>query len=175
MAKQLKKPSLSRGASSIWSFKAGLIGGLALLLAACGFQPIHKYDGGMQSLQVAVLEVTGDGSERALARNLGRRISIEATVDMRVSIGFERVVTEMQRGADGIARRLQVTHHADMRVQRGDRQIMERFSLTQYMTRGDSAADEMKQMRALDDLAARDLAARLIAFLGAESRGGDSE
>ncbi len=175
MAKRLKKPSLSRGASSIWSFRASLLGALAMLLTACGFQPIHKFDGDFRNLRVAALEVTGDGSERGLARNLARRITTEATAELRVSVAFQRVVTETQRGADGIALRLQVTHHADMRVQQGAREVKDRFSITQYMTRGDSAADEMKQMRALDDLAARDLAARLIAFLAEQTRARDGE
>lgn len=177
MAKRLKKPSLCRGVLSIWSCKRHnlakrfYVGLVALTLTACGFTPIYKYDGSQAQLELKALSVSGAAIERALGRELGRRIILKNEAHENAVIALKRQIIEMQKDSDGVARRFEVRHAAQLTLTTGaagDETVVKDFALTQYMTRGDSAADELSQLRRLDDLAARDLAAQLIGFIASQ-------
>ena len=171
MANPSKKSLSYRGASSISSFNAGfgwLVVG-TLMLSGCGFTPIHKFDGTQSPLMVAALSVDGDAIERSLRRSLSRRVTISTKATARVDIKTSRQLIEVQRGADGIARRYEVRHSAHVTVTQdaahnrgGETKMM---SLTQYMDRGTNAADEMAQLRSLDELAAREISRRVSDYL----------
>lgn len=177
MAKRLKKPSLFRGVSSIWSFSAaaGLSPSFAVLfalglgLAACGFEPVHKFDSDTPRLRLAAFGVSGDAGEAGLARALERTIERSVTLSddsrQRADVQLSRVTLDMQKSASGVARRLEVRHTATVTLMDGDKTLRKDFVLTQYMTRGDSGSDEINQLRALDELAVRDLSAQIIDFL----------
>lgn len=181
MAKQLRKPSLFPGALSIWSSK--MFNGrrillpislmLSLAISACGFTPVYKYTGTENNLRLQSLSVTGTVIDRSMARELKRHISIGAPSKIGASIDVSRQVVEMQKDSDGIARRYAVTHTAKLSLQTGDQAELETFRLTQYMTRGDSAADELTQLRNLDDLASRDLTAQILAFMSLQIKEAD--
>lgn len=152
---------------SIWSSEARARAAVfvaALWLGGCGFQPIYKYQAGGETLSVAELVITGDGPQHALARHLDKAIGRSPT-SPRVQIKLTQTTLETQKSADGIARRLQVTHRAAVTLNRGGVPQEQVFTLTQYMTRSDSAADELTQRRALSDLAARELADQIIVYL----------
>ena len=170
MASRSKRPSLCRAASLIWSFRFASISTLAVFIAACGFTPIHKFDANAPALEVATLAVDGDAISSALRRSLARRLSLSNDADMRVNIQVSRTGREVQKTASGIALRLELRHQAVVELQRNDVIISQTFALTQFMTRGDSGADELSQIRALDDLAIRDLSAQIFDYLLAQNR-----
>lgn len=174
MAKQSKRPLSSRGVSSIWLSdrvhvaRRVLAGLVVLSLGACGFSPIYKFDGTAVPLHISHLSVTGEAIDRAVARNLDRRLERHADADLRAEIKTARRLIEMQKDSDGIARRFEVHYEARVHLALGSdtqESVVQNFRLTQYMTRGDSAADELSQLRRLDDLAARDLTAQILAFI----------
>lgn len=131
-------------------------------MSGCGFQPIYKYQGDAPTISVAELTITGDGAQRDMARHLDKSIR-RGDATARVHIALTQNAVEMQKSADGVARRLQLTHRAAVTMH--DATAPQVFAVTQYMTRSDSAADELSQRRALTDLATRELAEQIIAFL----------
>lgn len=173
MATQLKKPSLFPGALlTLWSkpirSSRALSLFIALSISACGFEPIYKYDGTQSRFAVSIFELTGEGTARAAAGALRRQLESALRRDEdagALSIKLSERVLEMQKGADGIARRLEVTYSARLLYGAGETGITRDFALTQYMTRSESASDEMTQKRALADLAARELARQIASFL----------
>lgn len=170
MASRSKRPSLFRAASLIWSFRFTSISALAVFIAACGFTPIHKFDATAPALEVATLAVEGGAISNALRRTLAQRLSLSDDADMRVNIEVSRTERKVQKTATGIALRLELRHQAIVELQRNEVIISQTFALTQFMTRGDSGADELSQMRALDDLAIRDLSAQIFDYLSTQNR-----
>lgn len=170
MASRSKKPLSCRGASSIWSFKRAPIVALAMFLAACGFTPIHKFDAAAPPLNLAALQVSGDAIARGLRRALAQRVSLNQEAGLRVEIDVSRTQRDAQKTVGGEALRLELRHQALVRVSRDHKTDSARFQLTQFMTRGDSGADELNQIRALDDLAIRDLSAKILGYLATQNR-----
>ena len=172
MASPSKKPLLSRGASSIWSsdraFKLAPVLALAMFVAACGFTPIHKFDAQAPTLKVAALQVSGDNIATPLRRVLTRRLVLSEDSAWRVDVKLSRSQREVQKTSSGVALRLELRHQALVHIERGETHSSQKFVLTQFMTRGESGADELSQIRALDDLAVRDLSGKILAYLSAQ-------
>lgn len=175
MASRSKKPLLFRGASSIWSssraFRVAPLVALTLFIAACGFTPVHKFDADAPILRLAALEVKGDAIARGLRRALQQRLVLSEEAEYRVDIDVSRSQREVQKTASGVALRLELRHQAIVQMRRGETRTREEFALTQFMTRGDSGADELSQIRALDDLAIRDLSAKILNHLATQNAG----
>lgn len=174
MASRSKKQSSSRGASSIWSFRQSAIIGLTFcvagFLSACGFSPIYKFDEKAPQLQLASLEIEGDAIARDLRRALARQLVVSDTADMRVDIKLSRAEREVQKTTSGVALRLELRHQAIVSIRRENNLVSQTFALTQFMTRGESGADELGQIRALDDLAVRDLRRQITDYLSTQAR-----
>ena len=179
MASRSKKPLLFRGASSIWSSSRRLrlapLVALTLFIAACGFTPVHKFNASAPTLQLAGLDVEGDMIARGLRRALEQRLVLSEEAEWRVAIDVSRSQKEVQKTASGVALRLEVRHQASVEIRRGETRSSQSFALTQFMTRGDSGADELSQIRALDDLAIRDLSAKILDYLSMQNAGGAAQ
>ena len=119
---------------------------------------------------MATLAVDGDAISNALRRSLAQRLNLSDDADMRVNIQVSRTEREVQKTASGIALRLELRHQAVVELQGNDVIISQTFALTQFMTRGDGGADELSQIRALDDLAIRDLSAQIFDYLLTQNR-----
>lgn len=175
MANRSKKPSSSRGVSSIWSFKPSSqwapIVALGVFLSACGFTPIHKFDASAPALRFAELDVGGDTIARGLRRALLQSMEVNAEAAFSIGIEISRNRREVQKTSSGEALRLELRHEAVVHIRNGRNITRRRFALTQFMTRGDSGADELNQIRALDDLAVRDLSGQILDYLSALDRG----
>ena len=175
MANRSKKPSSSLGVLSIWSFKPlsqwGPIIALGVFLSACGFTPIHKFDASAPALRFAGLDVGGDNIARGVRRALLQRMEVDADAASSIGIEIVRSRREVQKTSSGEALRLELRHEAIVKIRKGRTSTERRFALTQFMTRGDSGADELNQIRALDDLAVRDLSAQILDYLTAYDRG----
>ena len=142
------------------------------MLAACGFTPIYKFDANAPQLQLASLSVEGDAIARGVRRALEGRLGLTQEAGLHVDIDISRSEREVQKTASGVALRLELRHQARVQITRDGATTRQVFALTQFMTRGDSGADELSQLRALDDLAVRDLSGQIIDYLSTQMRDG---
>lgn len=175
MASRSRKPLSCPDVSSIWSFKAVRVFALGALLAACGFTPIYKFDADAPQLQLASLSVKGDAIARGLRRSLEGRLELVDEAVLHVDIDLSRSAREVQKTASGVALRLELRHQARVQITQEGATTSQVFALTQFMTRGDSGADELSQLRALDDLAVRDLSGQITDYLSTQMRDGATQ
>ena len=185
MGKTSKKSSLSRGGLSIWSFKRwrlGLLAGLALALTACGFVPVYQMQAGPIKLRAIDINRAADTLahqqfERALRQALDdarAEISTDASQALALLLKIDK--RNVQVDAQGLAQRIEIIVTAQAQLRRVESGLVTGFVISdrQTIAREASGADQLRDEQIAIELAAEQLAERLLLRVS-QSRGAADE
>lgn len=137
-----------------------------LVLSACGFQPVHRYDDNAAPLLASVSHNGGEMAQLA-ARALSQRVGVRPDATWDATLSMSSVRNDSQLDNTGTARRTQIRYQLQVTLthkQTGARQSGQ-FSDTQSMNVMDSAADEWAVQRNLTALAISQLADSAASFV----------
>ncbi len=139
----------------------GLICALSFTLAACGFTPVYKMQGGQITL--ASVKVNGPAAQN-LRSALEGRYQLSDTAPYRLIIDSTLARQKRQVDRDGVAERIEIG--LNLRVQLRDKENgkAQSFSLneTQTIARQDSGADQLRDEEIVLQLISEQIAEQLV-------------
>ena len=146
---------------------------LAAPLLGCGFEPVHRAGG---TPLVAKIETATSQNGRLVARALGQRLGRAADAPFDLSARLSETASDAQLDTQGVAQRRDIVFALQLIVtdRSNGRQVRQRFTDRQSMTRSESGADDMVRRQSLRRLAVERLAAQAAGFMRRLKPAGDA-
>lgn len=148
----------------------GLVG-FTCLLAACGFEPIHRLDNNAPVAYLAQLETPPSTAGQTLRRALLQGFKLDPSGVFDVTAELDETSEDSQLDEQGVAQRLRLSFDLRLSLRHTKTGVQKSVELSQtlFVSRGTSGAEDRMRRRVQTELAMRQLADRAAGFIRREA------